>query len=252
MNSVAAQQSSSPPLAFCHCERDWADPECGTKRKSQTKAFFWSLFLGFAGADYFYLGFPLWGLGKLCTLGGFGFWWLIDVVRTGAGPVYAQNFRTSNDLPHWVAVLIMIFICMFTGFFVAIQNYLVYRKQIRAEVAELQNKEEARKWYKSEEELEGFGGPRFRTRGVPNFEKRPEFCGYGATLPLPHPNANTPFATSGVNAGPFGPAGMPGQGSPTPNGNGFAPLHMGLGREGMMPRIDDNEMNVQIPRAAHF
>jgi len=111
-NSIAAQQST--PISFCQCERDWADPECGTQRKSQMKAFFFSVFLGFTGADYFYLGYPLWGVTKLGTLGGCGFWWLLDIVRTGAGPVYAHSFRTANDLPHWVAVLIMVFLCMFT------------------------------------------------------------------------------------------------------------------------------------------
>merc|ERR1719502_59515 len=51
-----AQYSKSPkaallphPIAFCKCERDWADPECATKRKSQVKAFFYSVFLGIFG-----------------------------------------------------------------------------------------------------------------------------------------------------------------------------------------------------------
>jgi len=242
------------PMAFCQCERDWADPECGTKRKSQMKAFFWSVFLGFTGADYFYLGFPLWGVGKLLTCGGFGAWWLIDIVRTGTGAVYAHDFRTAQDLPHWVAILIMIFLCMFTGFFAAITNFLVARRQRRQDIAFLQTKEEGRIWDKtSTEQMSGFEGPRFRNvKGVPNFEGRPEFCGYGATMPMPHPNANTPFASPSANkdprmppyAGPFGPAGIPGQGSPTPPGKGVAPTNIpGLHREpARLDRDPDTEL----------
>jgi len=61
------------PIAFCQCDRDYADPECGTERKSQKTAFFYSIFLGYVGADYFYLGFPLWGLAKLCTWAAWAF-----------------------------------------------------------------------------------------------------------------------------------------------------------------------------------
>ncbi|CAJ1353051.1 unnamed protein product, partial [Effrenium voratum] len=43
--------------SFCECDYLWADPECRTRRKSQVKAFLLSLFLGFLGADRFYLGF---------------------------------------------------------------------------------------------------------------------------------------------------------------------------------------------------
>jgi len=243
-NSLAAQQSS--PLSFCQCERDWADPECGTKRKSQMKTFFLSTFLGFTGADYFYLGYPLWGAGKLVTLGGCGFWWLLDIVRTGAGPVYAHNFRVANDLPHWVAVLIMIAVCMLSGFAVAIENFLSYRKKKRFDMATMLNKEEARNWKNpsagpTEAELKDLDGPRYRTKhvhgGPPNFVGRPGFSGYGSTMPLPLPSAGCTYATQGTGNGPFGPAGIPGQGSATPAAQGVAPTHMGLeSREGTMPR----------------
>lgn len=264
-SSIAVQQSSTPPLAFCQCESDWADPECGTKRKSQRWAFFWSVSFGYLGADYFYLGYPLWGLGKLLTLGGCGTWWLIDIVRTGAGPVYAQNFRVSNDLPHWLAIVIMVFLCMFSGFFIAIVNHLFQRRQKRdGQMRELAS-EEARKWKhpQTENELNELAGPRraLAPRGLVNYEGRPGFTGYGATLPLPLSDVkNAIYATGERTAAygqtpgtvvqcpsqeqqTFGPAGIPNMGSPTPKAlQGLvSPTHIpNMGREqGRFARQND-------------
>lgn len=39
-----------------------------------------SFFLGVFGADRFYLGYALFGFIKFFTLGGFGFWYVIDVI----------------------------------------------------------------------------------------------------------------------------------------------------------------------------
>jgi len=44
-------------LSFCECDRDYADPECTTPRKSQLTAFVLAVFLGPLGADQLYLGF---------------------------------------------------------------------------------------------------------------------------------------------------------------------------------------------------
>lgn len=100
---VLANASSS--IKLCQCYIGWADPECRTERKSQQKAYFLSLFLGFLGADRFYIGEFMAGFGKLSTLGGFGFWWVYDIVRIGTAPVYAENYRLAGDLDHLVFVI---------------------------------------------------------------------------------------------------------------------------------------------------
>lgn len=53
--------------------------------KSFVVTFVLSVFLGVFGADRFYLGKPGSALLKLITFGGFGYWWLIDVIVTLTG-----------------------------------------------------------------------------------------------------------------------------------------------------------------------
>jgi hypothetical protein len=50
-------------------------------RRSLRTAWLLALFLGFTGADRFYLRRPVTGILKLLTLGGAGIWWLIDLFR---------------------------------------------------------------------------------------------------------------------------------------------------------------------------
>ncbi|CAD7950844.1 unnamed protein product [Amoebophrya sp. A25] len=107
------------PISFCECDRDYADPECRTQRRSQIVAYVLSLFLGFLGMDKFYLGFPLAGALKLISLGGFGVWWVADIVYTGASPVYAANYRVAANLPHWVFVVSSISFFLILGFLIA-------------------------------------------------------------------------------------------------------------------------------------
>eukprot|EP00928_Gymnodinium_smaydae_P011051 TRINITY_DN14130_c0_g2_i1.p1 TRINITY_DN14130_c0_g2~~TRINITY_DN14130_c0_g2_i1.p1 ORF type:complete len:301 (+),score=24.41 TRINITY_DN14130_c0_g2_i1:95-997(+) len=110
------------PLRFCLCGRDWADPECRTKRKSQMVAFLLSLFGGFLGLDLLYLGQYMMAFLKLATVGGLGLWWTYDIVRIGSSPVYAEDargFRLAMDLPHPMFVLLVVL-------FGAAMGYLVF------------------------------------------------------------------------------------------------------------------------------
>jgi len=52
----------------------------GESEKNWWTSFFLSLFLGFLGADRFYLGYVGIGILKLITIGGFALWWLIDII----------------------------------------------------------------------------------------------------------------------------------------------------------------------------
>lgn len=163
------------PTSFCLCERDWAGPECRTRRKSQRKAFLLTLFSGFLGADYFYLGFPLLGLAKLGTLGGAGLWWLLDIIRIGSGPVYADNYRVAADLTtiDWVFVLGTTSAFMLGGLLIALDSCLRSRKQKQMNEAMtlLRNYEE-------------FYGPQFHSMGQSRpGDNRPLLAGYGTLGP---------------------------------------------------------------------
>ncbi|MBL9155847.1 MAG: TM2 domain-containing protein [Verrucomicrobiales bacterium] len=67
----------------------------GAPAKSQAVTFLLSTFLGYFGADHFYLGNTGLGLLKLFTCGGAGVWVVIDVILTGIG---ARRDAHGNSL----------------------------------------------------------------------------------------------------------------------------------------------------------
>lgn len=138
------EDDAANPSRFCDCDRDWADPECRTRRKSQWVAYLLSLFLGFFGADHFYMGFVYSGSLKLFTLGGFGFWWVIDIIRIGSAPVYTSTFRLATDLPHWVFVLATVSFSLTVGFVLAMVTVMQHSARRRRDGLLLQAEDDMR------------------------------------------------------------------------------------------------------------
>ena len=62
-------------------KHNWVQSLGGRKEeKSWGMVFAISFFAGWFGIDRLYLGFTTLGVLKLVTLGGFGLWWLIDLI----------------------------------------------------------------------------------------------------------------------------------------------------------------------------
>lgn len=59
--------------------------------KSKTTALILSILLGELGIDRFYLGYTGLGILKLITCGGFGIWWLVDVISIATGKLTAKD-----------------------------------------------------------------------------------------------------------------------------------------------------------------
>jgi len=132
---------SEHKTAFCECDRDYADPECRTKRKSQAAAFSLSLFFGMFGADLYYMGYPASAALKLFSLGGCGIWWVYDVIKIGSGPAKTPNFRLAADLPHWVFALMTVMTAILLGFTYAYFGAISYRARRRKDALQLQAEE---------------------------------------------------------------------------------------------------------------
>ena len=59
--------------------------------KSKMVALLLSIFLGGLGIDRFYLGYIGLGLLKLLTGGGFGIWWLVDLILIATGKMKTKD-----------------------------------------------------------------------------------------------------------------------------------------------------------------
>ncbi|HEX6366583.1 MAG TPA: TM2 domain-containing protein [Agromyces sp.] len=72
-----------------------------------------SWLLGFLGVDRFYLGKVGTGIVKLLTIGGFGIWWLIDLILTLAG---VQRDKEGRLLPDYEEHKMIAWIITAAGF----------------------------------------------------------------------------------------------------------------------------------------
>lgn len=77
-------QSAPPPPS---------QPVGGETGKLFVVTWLFSLLLGFLGVDRFYLGKVGTGILKLITIGGFGIWYLIDLILTLAGAQHDSQGR---------------------------------------------------------------------------------------------------------------------------------------------------------------
>ena len=55
--------------------------------KDKTTAILLSVLLGWLGVDRFYLGYTGLGILKLLTCGGWGIWWVIDIILIACGSI---------------------------------------------------------------------------------------------------------------------------------------------------------------------
>ena len=63
----------------------------GNEMKSKVVALILSIFLGELGIDRFYLGYIGTVILKLITCGGFGIWWLIDLIMIATGKLKPKD-----------------------------------------------------------------------------------------------------------------------------------------------------------------
>jgi TM2 domain-containing membrane protein YozV len=59
--------------------------------KSKTTALILSILCGYIAVDRFYLGYVGLGILKILTCGGFGIWWLIDIIMIATGKMKTKD-----------------------------------------------------------------------------------------------------------------------------------------------------------------
>jgi hypothetical protein len=74
-----------------------ADDEMFASPRSRTVALLLAAFLGVFGAHRFYVGKTGTAIAQLCTLGGFGLWWLADIIMIAAGAFRDGEGRLVNS-----------------------------------------------------------------------------------------------------------------------------------------------------------
>jgi len=84
-------------------QQKWLRELAKTKKESDKNwwaAFVLSLFFGYFGIDRFYLGYVWSGILKLLTFGGFGIWWMVDLILLSMGKVSDADNGAVN--PPWM------------------------------------------------------------------------------------------------------------------------------------------------------
>lgn len=76
-----------------------AQAEAQARQKSPVAAILLGVFLGYLGADRFYVGHIGLGIAKLLTCGGAGVWWIIDLFLIG-GAVERTNQQSTREAFH--------------------------------------------------------------------------------------------------------------------------------------------------------
>jgi hypothetical protein len=115
MASKEAAMSTYPPVAPSSGAPVPAQPAqpAPASDRSFIATWMFAWLLGFFGVDRFYLGKVGTGILKLLTLGGFGIWWLIDLILTLAG---VQRDKEGRLLPDFEQHRMIAWIITAAGF----------------------------------------------------------------------------------------------------------------------------------------
>jgi len=93
-----------------------ATNEHGIVQKNWLAAFLLSLFLGVFGVDRFYLGKVGTGILKLLTFGGFGIWYLIDLILIATESIHGIEWisgKTKGDkMKAWIILGVTVLLIM--------------------------------------------------------------------------------------------------------------------------------------------